>query len=536
MRPAWSVVRSARRARGSTVAVLGRSGARARRRAVATPTPARPAPSTVAVLAATAATVLLVLPAPASAAPPRGVFPQPTTSPRAVTLAWERPSGAGVTATRIERRDIDRKGARWRAFRTVRTNTVTIRGLRAGKRYRFRIRFRTTGRTFGRPGPSAIVRTRGHVPAVVAGLRAASDGSAVTLSWRASKDATGYRLERVDVLTGDVERLAGTVRTTTARDTPPARLAGRWLRYRVVALDGGAEARPSAPVEARAAGSPGYATYFALGDSYAAGTGVGQPYDDQPCRRNGRMWAALIPRDLVPLPQFLACSGATTTNVRLTVEGGAAQVAGIGGTQLDRVLRAVRAAPREPALITLSIGGNDARFVPQFTRCVTGDCTRDRDTETALIRGPVRRALDTTFGQIRRVAPGADVLVAGYPQLFSEDALPMDPVFALTLTQAERKLANEWAVQLNDEVRASAIAHGLHPVTTEVLAAFEGHGAGSADPWINPVRVVDTGTPIGLVPDLPASASIHPNAAGNQGYADVMTDALRAFSSRVQVR
>lgn len=494
------------------------------------------APVRPAALAATTAALLLALSSPAAAAAPRGVFPQPTTTPRAVTLAWERPSGAGVTATRIERRDIDRKGARWRAFRTVRTNTATIRGLRAGTRYRFRIRFRTTGPGFGRPGPSVIVRTRGHVPGVVTGLRAAGEGDAVALSWAAAKDATGYRVERADVLTGATERLDGVRRGTTARDTPPARLAGRWLRYRVIAVDGGAEARASAPVEARAVGAARYATYFALGDSYAAGTGVGQPYDDQACRRNGRMWAALIPRELVPLPQFLACSGATTANVRLTVEGGTAQVAGIGGTQLDRVLRAVRAAPREPALITLSIGGNDARFVPQFTRCVTGDCTSDRDVETALIRGPVRRALDTTFAQIRRVAPGADVLVAGYPRLFSEDALPADPVFALTLTQAERRLANAWAVQLNDEVRASALAHGLHPVTTEVLAAFEGHGAGAADPWINAVRVVDPGTPIGLVPDLPATASIHPNVAGNQAYADVVTAALRAYASRVQVR
>lgn len=491
--------------------------------------PARPA-----LVLAPVAAAILALPAAADAAP-RGVFPQPTTTPRAVKLDWARPGGAGVTATRIERRDIDRKGARWRTFRTVRTNTITIRGLTAGKRYRFRIRFRTTGKAFGKPGPSVIVRTRGRVPATVTGLQATGAGDAVALRWSAAKDATGYRLERADVLTGDVEAVGGVLRGTTTRDVPPARLAGRWLRYRVVAVDGGARAAASAPVEARAVGRAPYAAYYALGDSYSAGTGVGQPYDDQPCKRNGRMWAGLIPRDLVPLPRFIACSGATTANVRLTAEGGSAQVPDIGGTQLDRVLRGIRATPG-PALITFSIGGNDARFVPQFSRCVTGDCTRDRDAETALIRGAVRRNLDETFAQVRRVAPGADVLVAGYPKLFSEAALPMDPVFALTLTQAERALANEWAQQVNDEVRASALAHGLHPVTREVLDAFDGHGAGSTAPWINPVQVLDAGTPIGVAPDLPATASIHPNAAGNQAYADVMTTALRAFSSTVQVR
>jgi lysophospholipase L1-like esterase len=419
--------------------------------------------------------------------------------------------------------------------RTVRTNTTTFGGLKAGSRYRFRVRFRTTGRAFGAAGPSVIVRVRGLTPARVTGIRATGDGSAVVLDWPAAQDATSYRVERTDVLTGDSVRLAGTTTATKARDVPPASLAGRWMQYRVFGLDGGAQGPASAPVEARAKGFAGYETYWALGDSYAAGTGLGQPYDDQPCARNGRMWGALIPRDLVPQPQFIACSGATTTNVRLSGEGGVAQVANIGGTQLDRVRQGLRAKPG-PALITLSIGGNDARFVPQFTRCVTGDCTRDRDVETALIRGTVRKNLDATFAQIREVAPGADVLVAGYPRLFDEGAVPLDPVFALTLTQAERKLANVWAEQVDEEVAASAKAHGLHPVTSEILAAFVGHGAGGPSPWINRVQVVDPGTPIGLVPAAPATSSIHPTVEGNQAYADAVTAALRAFGSRVQVR
>ncbi|WP_169738330.1 GDSL-type esterase/lipase family protein [Patulibacter minatonensis] len=456
-------------------------------------------------------------------------------TPHAVQLTWMRPAGKGVTATRVEGRDLASKSRRYRTVATVRTNTVKIKGLKAGHRYRYRIRFRTTGRAFGAPGPTVIVRALGKIPAVVTGVGATPAGDGATIQWPASKGATRYRVERVDVLSGDVERIGRPSTARTLADTAPARLAGRWLRYRVVAMDGGAEARPSVPVEVRAPGMPGYAAYYALGDSYSAGTGVGQPYDDQPCARSGRMWANLIPRDLVPVPQFIACSGAKTENVRLSGDGGVAQIPDIGGTQLDRVRVGLRAMPG-PALVTFSIGGNDARFVPQFTRCVTGDCTKDAETETALIRGEVRRNLDATFAQVRQVAPGADVLVAGYPKLFTEAAVPLDAVFATTLTQAERKLANVWATQVDEEVAAAARAAGLHPVTTEVLAAFEGHGAGSAAPWINTVQLVDPGTPIGLAPTLPATASIHPNVPGNQAYADVMTAALRAYASKVQVR
>jgi lysophospholipase L1-like esterase len=470
-----------------------------------------------------------------ASAAPRGVFPQPVNTPRAVQLTWARPSGAGVTATRIEGRDLASRSKRYRTVATVRTNTVKIKGLKAGHRYRYRIRFRTTGTAFGAPGPTVIVRALGRIPSVATGVGATPDGSGVTVQWPAAKGATRYRVERVDVLSGDVERISRPSTRRSVADTPPARLAGHWLRYRVVAMDGGAEAKPSVPVEVRAPGFAGYTAYYALGDSYSAGTGVGQPYDDQPCARSGRMWANLIPRDLVPVPQFIACSGATTENVRLSGDGGIAQIPDIGGTQLDRVRVGLRTTPG-PALITFTIGGNDADFVPQFRRCVTGDCTKDADTETALIRGQVRRNLDATFAQVRQVAPGADVLVAGYPKLFTEAAVPIDAVFATTLTQAERKLANVWATQVDEEVAASARAAGLHPVTTEVLKAFEDHGAGSASPWINTVQAVDPGTPIGLAPTLPATSSVHPNVLGNQAYADVMTAALRAYAAKVQIR
>jgi lysophospholipase L1-like esterase len=247
------------------------------------------------------------------------------------------------------------------------------------------------------------------------------------------------------------------------------------------------------------------------------------------------MWAALFPRTLVPAPTLIACSGAQTVDVRLSGEGGVPQFPDLGGTQLDLVRRDL-AGRTGPTLITLSIGGNDAQFVPQFTRCVAGDCTADRETETALIRGPVRQNLDATFEQIRRVAPAADVLVAGYPRLFSEVAFPRDLVFAATLTLEERRLANVWAQQVDEEVAASARAHGLHAVTDEVLAAFVDHGAGGDDPWINPVLLADPNTPAGEEPAVPATASIHPNAAGNQAYADVMTAALQAFAGQVRVR
>ncbi|MGX6447001.1 GDSL-type esterase/lipase family protein [Patulibacter sp. S7RM1-6] len=462
-----------------------------------------------------------------------------------LTLRWKRPRGA--RATRIAVRDLTAGQRTWhRVASGVRGSRRVIRRVRAGHVYRYRVSFRGTARRYGRPGRSVRVRVPAAkpgtpaapagVPGRVADLRAAGDGgSGVVLSWTPVAHATGYRVERTDLATGTVEPLPGVDASARRVDVPPAALAGRWLGYRVVAVSAAGEAAPSERVEARAAGVPAYRAFYALGDSYAAGTGLGQPYDDQECARSNRMWAALIARDLVPEPRRIACSGAKTGDVRLSSAGGAKQHDDLPGTQLDEVQADLTANPG-PALVTLSIGGNDAQFIPQFTRCVLGDCTPDRDTETALIRGPVREALDATFEQIRRVAPAADVLVAGYPRLFTEDAIPVDPLTATTLTLAERRLANEWADQVNAEVAASARAHGLHPVTDEVVAAFAGHGAGGTSPWINSVELVDPGTPIGTSPALPATKSVHPNEEGNAAYGRVMEAALRSYGARVQVR
>lgn len=489
---------------------------------------------------------------PASSKVPRARAARATVKGRRVVLRWSRPRGARVTVIQTKDRTTGQKAWR-RVGKPVRGTKKTVT-LRAGHAYRIRLVHRSAARggRSGRPGPSILVRVprapasdpgppdfgppwQPAVPATVTGLSIATEGeSSVTLRWSRALAATTYRVERIDMATGTVERLPGDSNVLTRTDTPPPHLAGRWLQYRVVARNGPVDAQPSTPVEARAPGFPGYARYYALGDSYAAGTGIGQPYDDQQCSRSNEMWAALIDWRIVPKPQLIACSGAVTQDVRLSSTGGIAQYPDLGGTQLDLVQRDL-ATHSGPSLITISIGGNDARFVPQFTACVLGDCTADAETETALIRGEVRRRLDATFAQIRDVAPASDVLIVGYPRLFTEDPISLDPSL-LTVTQAERVLANVWADQLNAEIAASARAHGLHPVTDEVVDGFLGHGAGGTDPWINGVVLVDPATPPGVPAATPATKSIHPNPAGNAGYAVAVEGALRAYASKVRLR
>src|SRR5438552_1946620 len=101
------------------------------------------------------------------------------------------------------------------------------------------------------------------------------------------------------------------------------------------------------------ASAAGAATYVALGDSYSAGVGAGG-YDPSSgiCMRSPRSYAPLwVTRHEVARFTFVACGGATTTDVRTYQLGGLSSAT---------------------TLVTLTVGGNDAGFVDVVTTCILG--------------------------------------------------------------------------------------------------------------------------------------------------------------------
>jgi hypothetical protein len=115
-------------------------------------------------------------------------------------------------------------------------------------------------------------------------------------------------------------------------------------------------------------------SYLALGDSYSSGEGV-FPYFDTTnilsgCHRSTRAYATRIrvPGTTQPIANrsdakfdFIACSGAVTENIPASGEGQHGeppQLAAVNGVDASR------------DLVTISIGGNDAQFVPLFEYCL----------------------------------------------------------------------------------------------------------------------------------------------------------------------
>jgi lysophospholipase L1-like esterase len=314
-------------------------------------------------------------------------------------------------------------------------------------------------------------------------------------------------------------------RTRTSRHHR-LRLASGMLALAVTLLLAACSGSRSGPAPAPTPRGP----YVALGDSYTSGLGipdqVGTPAG---CDRSSRSYPALVAHYLklgAGLVHDASCSGATTAD--LTAPQNTAS--GTNPAQLS-------ALTAETALVTVGIGGNDLDFAGVLTRCVALDVTDtliDSLLHTADAGAPCRayytgggtdriqqriRGVSTQLAaaltRIRQLAPRARVYIVGYP-----DLLPAADGGAcariLGVTAGDVGYLNGEEVQLNSMLDQQAKAAGDTYVGTYALSL--GHDACSdpATRWIEP-----------LIPDADA-APMHPNAAGQQGIADAVEQAITA--------
>jgi lysophospholipase L1-like esterase len=224
--------------------------------------------------------------------------------------------------------------------------------------------------------------------------------------------------------------------------------------------------------------------YAALGDSYASGLGAGS-YDPASgaCQRSPQSAAALwVARHPGTSFSFAACSGATTDDL------------------LNNQLGALSGATTQ---VTVTIGGNDAGFVPVLTTCVLDTdaaCLTAVQQAEAYMTSVLPGRLDQTYAAIRAKAPNARLLVLGYPRLFELTA----SCDQSGVDYYKRGLLNHGA-DILDQVIASE-AGAARSTFVDVRPVFSGHGVCSGDPWINAIT-------------SPITDSFHPCATGySSGY------------------
>ncbi|AZP15115.1 SGNH/GDSL hydrolase family protein [Streptomyces aquilus] len=203
----------------------------------------------------------------------------------------------------------------------------------------------------------------------------------------------------------------------------------------------------------------------ALGDSYMSGEGAASYVagtndgGGDECRRAPSAYAVRAASRGAPFDGlvFLACSGARTFNVVGSADQGHARAQkGEPGTQIDQ-LEALGTSFR-PALVILSIGGNDAGFSSVGTACIApGDCN-DRKSLFMGNLPSVRSALTETYRLLRRHLPSdVPVVAVPYPQPIADTRT----CNGVALTKAERDFIRTFLVALNDTVESAAEEAGI---------------------------------------------------------------------------
>jgi lysophospholipase L1-like esterase len=226
------------------------------------------------------------------------------------------------------------------------------------------------------------------------------------------------------------------------------------------------------------AASAAASQYVALGDSYSSGVGTRTFYEESgSCKRSPKAYGPLVAAAKGYTLSFQACSGAKTTDVN----------SGQLGTLSSST-----------ALVTITIGGNDAGFSNVIVNCALYffTCGSAISEANSFIANKLPALLEATYKKIREKASTAKVVVLGYPKLFTKEGATCNVNF---LTSGNEKKLNETAEKLDSVIKGRAEASKYTFVNP--TAPFEAHEVCSGSEWLNGQS-------------NPLEESYHPNVSG----------------------
>lgn len=237
-----------------------------------------------------------------------------------------------------------------------------------------------------------------------------------------------------------------------------------------------------------AAASPASASttnYVALGDSYSSGVGAGS-YDGSSCERSTNAYPAKWAAAHSPASfSFVACSGATTSDVR------------------NNQLSALSAGT---TLASITIGGNDAGFSNVMQTCVLDSdstCLTAVSNAENYMKTTLPGNLSSLYSAMRSKAPSARFVVLDYPHLY------IITNYCVGLSNTKRTALNAAADTLDGVTSTAASNAGF--TFADVRGQFSGHELCSGDGWLNSVT-------------YPLGNSYHPTALGqSSGFLPVFT-------------
>jgi lysophospholipase L1-like esterase len=230
--------------------------------------------------------------------------------------------------------------------------------------------------------------------------------------------------------------------------------------------------------------------YVALGDSYSSGVGTRVFYEESgECSRSPDAYGPKIAAAKGYTLSFQACGGAKTPEVN------------------EKQLGTLSSST---SLVTITIGGNDAGFSNVMLNCALYyfTCGSAISEANEFIKNKLPALLETTYKDIRAKATTAQVIVLGYPKLFTKEGTTCNVNF---LTSGNEKKMNESAEKLDAVIKARAEAMKFTFVNP--TSAFEGHAVCASEEWLNGQS-------------NPLSESYHPNVKGQEDFTKLVEAAI----------
>lgn len=172
--------------------------------------------------------------------------------------------------------------------------------------------------------------------------------------------------------------------------------------------------------------------------------------------------------------------------------------------------------------VTLTVGGNDVDFTGVVKLVVhPGALYSPLKAKFKKLWENIdthQKNLEDLYRDINRETNGtADIIVAGYPELFDKDG---SGVF---LAKKEATIINENVVKFNKEVLKKTIdtlqTENIKIHFVDVVSAFNGHQAYSSHEWINKIDLTPNDQDVDQKA-IDSAYSVHPNTHGAQAYAD----------------
>lgn len=243
-------------------------------------------------------------------------------------------------------------------------------------------------------------------------------------------------------------------------------------------------------------------SYYALGDSIAAGAGLSSQYTGgSSCSVSRQSYPSIIANELDIEYKNFACNGATAGDL-LTEQH-------LSNTSQDIEPQLTTAFQHgTPRFITITAGANDLYWEDYLRYCYQRSCGGSaQDTVVSSLRSILRTKLEAVFTSIDKRSSGNNptVIITGYYTPLSLKCATQQS----GISEESVEWLNQQVELLNKAMEQSASEYDF---VRYVVVDFSGHELCTSDSWIQ---------------DLDDSAPFHPTAKGQQRIAQTITSYMR---------